>query len=110
MQVSDAVLPQLIRTSSRQRSRAAVFQKLSRIAAEEDRRQSHLLGARRRQSARPVAHRNAILSYQWFLSEGLKELLEESRDHRLFGQKMELRILATLRSPKYDPERAAAAT
>ncbi len=47
-----------------------------------------------------------ILSYQWFLTEGLKELLEEISPITDFsGKKMELRILGhTFDPPKYDPE------
>jgi DNA-directed RNA polymerase subunit beta len=47
-----------------------------------------------------------IHSYQWFLSEGLKELLEEISPITDFsGRKMELRILGhTFDAPKYDPE------
>ncbi len=47
-----------------------------------------------------------ILSYQWFLTEGLKELLEEISPITDFsGKKLELRILGhTFDPPKYDPE------
>ncbi|TSC57855.1 MAG: DNA-directed RNA polymerase subunit beta [Candidatus Peregrinibacteria bacterium Greene0416_19] len=47
-----------------------------------------------------------IQSYHWFLTEGLKELLEEISPITDFsGKKMELRILGhTFDSPKYDPE------
>jgi DNA-directed RNA polymerase subunit beta len=47
-----------------------------------------------------------ILSYKWFLTEGLKELLEEISPITDFsGKKMELRILGhTFDPPKYDPE------
>ncbi len=45
-------------------------------------------------------------SYKWFLTEGLKELLEEITPITDFsGKKMELRILGhTFDAPKYDPE------
>ncbi|MDO8649579.1 MAG: DNA-directed RNA polymerase subunit beta [Candidatus Peregrinibacteria bacterium] len=47
-----------------------------------------------------------ILSYKWFLTEGLKELLEEISPITDFsGKKMELRILGhTFDPPKYDPD------
>jgi len=47
-----------------------------------------------------------ILSYKWFLMEGLKELLEEISPITDFsGKKMELRILGhSFDPPKYDPE------
>ncbi len=47
-----------------------------------------------------------IQSYKWFLTEGLKELLEEISPISDFsGKKMELRILGhTFDSPKYDPD------
>ncbi len=47
-----------------------------------------------------------IQSYQWFLTEGLKELLEEISPITDFsGKKMELRILGhTFDPPKYDPD------
>jgi DNA-directed RNA polymerase subunit beta len=47
-----------------------------------------------------------IHSYHWFLTDGLKELLEEISPITDFsGKKMELRILGhTFDSPKYDPE------
>ncbi len=47
-----------------------------------------------------------IESYKWFLTEGLKELLEEITPITDFsGRKMELRILGhTFDEPKYDPE------
>ena len=47
-----------------------------------------------------------ILSYKWFLTEGLKELLEEITPITDFsGKKMELRILGhTFDPPKYDPD------
>ncbi|MSR86620.1 DNA-directed RNA polymerase subunit beta [Candidatus Peribacteria bacterium] len=47
-----------------------------------------------------------ILSYKWFLTEGLKELLEEITPITDFsGKKLELRILGhTFDVPKYDPE------
>jgi len=47
-----------------------------------------------------------IHSYAWFLTEGLKELLEEISPITDFsGKKMELRILGhTFDPPKYDPE------
>lgn len=45
-------------------------------------------------------------SYKWFLTEGLKELLQEITPITDFsGKKMELRILGhTFDAPKYDPE------
>ncbi|TSC80638.1 MAG: DNA-directed RNA polymerase subunit beta [Candidatus Peregrinibacteria bacterium Gr01-1014_25] len=45
-------------------------------------------------------------SYRWFLTEGLKELLEEISPITDFsGRKMELRILGhTFDAPKYDPD------
>lgn len=47
-----------------------------------------------------------IESYEWFLTEGLKELLEEISPITDFsGKKMELRILGhSFDPPKYDPE------
>ena len=47
-----------------------------------------------------------IQSYRWFLTEGLKELLEEISPITDFsGKKMELRILGhTFDPPKYDPD------
>jgi DNA-directed RNA polymerase subunit beta len=47
-----------------------------------------------------------ILSYKWFLTEGLKELLEEISPITDFsGKKLELRILGhTFDPPKYDPD------
>jgi DNA-directed RNA polymerase subunit beta len=47
-----------------------------------------------------------IQSYKWFLTEGLKELLEEITPITDFsGKKMELRILGhTFDPPKYDPD------
>ncbi|MFH0851363.1 MAG: hypothetical protein V1876_01295, partial [Candidatus Peregrinibacteria bacterium] len=47
-----------------------------------------------------------ILSYRWFLTEGIKELLEEISPITDFsGRKMELRILGHAFDPaKYDPE------
>ncbi len=47
-----------------------------------------------------------ILSYKWFLTDGLKELLEEITPITDFsGKKMELRILGhTFDPPKYDPD------
>ena len=47
-----------------------------------------------------------LQSYRWFLTEGLKELLEEITPITDFsGKKMELRILGhTFDAPKYDPE------
>ncbi|MDD5041998.1 MAG: DNA-directed RNA polymerase subunit beta [Candidatus Peribacteraceae bacterium] len=47
-----------------------------------------------------------ILSYRWFLTEGIKELLEEISPITDFsGRKMELRILGHTFDPsKYDPE------
>ncbi len=47
-----------------------------------------------------------IESYKWFLTDGLKELLEEVTPITDFsGRKMELRILGhTFDAPKYDPE------
>ncbi|MDD5751434.1 MAG: DNA-directed RNA polymerase subunit beta [Candidatus Peribacteraceae bacterium] len=47
-----------------------------------------------------------LLSYRWFLTEGLKELLEEISPITDFSsRKMELRILGhTFDPPKYDPE------
>ncbi len=47
-----------------------------------------------------------IESYRWFLTDGLKELLEEVTPITDFsGRKMELRILGhTFDEPKYDPE------
>ncbi|MDD5026583.1 MAG: DNA-directed RNA polymerase subunit beta [Candidatus Peribacteraceae bacterium] len=47
-----------------------------------------------------------LLSYKWFLTEGLKELLEEISPITDFsGKKMELRILGhTFDPPKYDTE------
>jgi hypothetical protein len=47
-----------------------------------------------------------ILSYKWFLTDGLKELLEEITPITDFsGKKMELRILGhTFDAPKYDPD------
>jgi DNA-directed RNA polymerase subunit beta len=47
-----------------------------------------------------------IESYKWFLTEGLKELLEEVTPITDFsGKKMELRILGhTFDAPKYDPD------
>ena len=47
-----------------------------------------------------------IESYQWFLTEGLKELLEEITPITDFsGKKMELKILGhSFDPPKYDPE------
>ncbi len=47
-----------------------------------------------------------IESYKWFLTDGLKELLEEVSPITDFsGKKMELRILGhTFDPPKYDPE------
>ncbi len=47
-----------------------------------------------------------ILSYKWFLTEGIKELLEEISPITDFsGKKLELRILGhTFDPPKYDPE------
>ena len=47
-----------------------------------------------------------IESYRWFLTEGLKELLQEITPITDFsGKKMELRILGhTFDPPKYDPE------
>ena len=47
-----------------------------------------------------------IQSYKWFLTEGLKELLEEITPITDFsGKKMELRILGhTFDAPKYDPD------
>ncbi len=47
-----------------------------------------------------------IMSYKWFLTEGLKELLEEITPIGDFsGKKMELRILGhTFDAPKYDPD------
>jgi len=96
MQVSDAVLPQLIRTSSGQRSRASCVQKLSAELQPKKIETIASTCARRRQSARPVAHRNANPQLPVFLSEGLKELLEEITPITDFsGKKMELRILAT---------------
>lgn len=47
-----------------------------------------------------------LLSYKWFLTEGVKELLEEISPITDFsGKKMELRILGhSFDSPKYDPD------
>ena len=47
-----------------------------------------------------------LQSYRWFLTEGLKELLEEISPITDFsGKKMELRILGhTFDPPKYDPD------
>ncbi|MFH0851318.1 MAG: hypothetical protein V1876_01050, partial [Candidatus Peregrinibacteria bacterium] len=47
-----------------------------------------------------------LLSYRWFLTEGIKELLEEISPITDFsGRKMELRILGhAFDPPKYDPE------
>ena len=47
-----------------------------------------------------------LQSYRWFLTEGLKELLEEITPITDFsGKKMELRILGhTFEAPKYEPE------
>jgi len=47
-----------------------------------------------------------LQSYRWFLTEGLKELLQEiSPIHDFSGKKMELRILGhTFDAPKYDPD------
>ncbi|OGJ56544.1 DNA-directed RNA polymerase subunit beta [Candidatus Peribacteria bacterium RIFCSPHIGHO2_02_FULL_52_16] len=47
-----------------------------------------------------------LLSYKWFLTEGLKELLEEISPITDFsGKKLELRILGhTFDPPKYDPD------
>ncbi|MEK7591135.1 MAG: hypothetical protein AAB489_02925, partial [Patescibacteria group bacterium] len=47
-----------------------------------------------------------LLSYKWFLSEGLKELLEEISPITDFsGKKLELRVLGhAFDPPKYDPD------
>ncbi|MEI8230340.1 MAG: hypothetical protein WCG83_04335, partial [Candidatus Peregrinibacteria bacterium] len=47
-----------------------------------------------------------LLSFRWFLTEGIKELLEEISPITDFsGRKMELRILGhTFDPPKYDPD------
>ena len=69
---------------------------MQRISLVEDAENSHV----------PSLIEMQILSYKWFLSEGLKELLEEITPITDFsGKKLELRILGhTFDPPKYDPE------
>ncbi|NOS68052.1 MAG: hypothetical protein HOO67_06885, partial [Candidatus Peribacteraceae bacterium] len=69
---------------------------MQRVALVEDEENAHV----------PSLIEMQILSYKWFLTEGLKELLEEITPITDFsGKKLELRILGhTFDPPKYDPD------
>lgn len=109
MEVSKEVLPRLkahtVPLAGRIPAVAQQFSKEIAVSKVEDGR-VYLVDEESASSYVPSLIEMQIQSYHWFLSEGLKELLEEISPITDFsGKKMELRLLGhTFDAPKYDPE------
>jgi hypothetical protein len=109
MEVTKEVLPRLkphtVPVAGRIPSVAQQFSKEIAVSKVEDGR-VYLIDEESASTYVPSLIEMQIQSYHWFLSEGLKELLEEISPITDFsGKKMELRILGhTFDAPKYDPE------
>ncbi len=109
MEVSKEVLPRLkahtVPLAGRIPAVASQFSKDIAVSKVEDGR-VYLIDEESASSYVPSLIEMQIQSYHWFLSEGLKELLEEISPITDFsGKKMELRLLGhTFDAPKYDPD------